>query len=141
MDILFWYLLLTCFNNYNIFFLIETMVSVIYLVFAKINNKYVNKKNYLDEKKFKIGVFSGLITVKEFIETWIFSYIQKTFAPSRNVMRAYKLVLIQKICDGNSSRRTFKLFLKHTNIRGSHTCCSTVMGFFTFTLYAPTIFF
>ena len=45
------------------------MVSVIYLVFAKINNKYVNKKNYLDEKKFKIGVFSGLITVKEFIET------------------------------------------------------------------------
>lgn len=51
MDILFCYLLLTCFNNYNIFFLIETMVSVIYLVFAKINNKYVNKKNYLDGKK------------------------------------------------------------------------------------------
>jgi hypothetical protein len=39
------------------------MVSVIYLVFAKINNKYVNKKNYLDGKKFKIGVFSGLITL------------------------------------------------------------------------------
>jgi hypothetical protein len=32
-------------------------------VFAKINNKYVNKKNYLDGKKFKIGVFSGLITL------------------------------------------------------------------------------
>ena len=33
------------------------------LAFTNINNKYVNKKIYLDEEKFKTIVFSSLITI------------------------------------------------------------------------------
>jgi hypothetical protein len=38
-----------CFNNHKIFvFLIETMIPVKKLAFAKIKKKYINKKIYLE---------------------------------------------------------------------------------------------
>jgi hypothetical protein len=44
MDILFWYILLTYFNNHKMFFLTETIISIKNHVFAKTNKRYINKK-------------------------------------------------------------------------------------------------
>ena len=63
------------------------------LAFIEINKKYVNKKIYLDEEKFKTTVFSSLITMpRSFLDNKIFCFTFKVFFYLHNIALAYKLV-------------------------------------------------
>ena len=67
--------LLTCFNNYKIFFnkKTETIITIKNIMLTKINKRCISRKIYFDEEKISIRLyFLGLMTISKNFMRYLF---------------------------------------------------------------------